>query len=187
MFFLLYFFSLAQSMAIFHQTRLTLWHVLYFHQCLVATFVSLTRPLKGILLCPSPIPANTMVTEMRLDLTLRNLSVMTGRTRGTRNDVGSVVVYSRCCSVAVVASARWHQVVTVHQCTRVSGGYSAPENLSIRCCSTTVSANKAKHRLHQVLQCTRELHQVATERLVPNTCLTARHDSPKPDPPTDNK
>ena len=127
------------------------------------------------------------VTEMSLDLTLRNLSVMTGRTRGTRNDVGSVVVCSRCCSVAVVASARWHQVVAVHQCTRVSGGYSAPENLSIRCCSTTVSANKAKHRLHQVLQCTRELHQVATERLVPNTCLTARHDSPKPDPPTDNK
>ena len=136
-------------------TRHGLWYVLYFHQCLVATFVSLTRPLKGILLCPSPIPANTMVTEMRLDLTLRNLSVMTGRTRGTRNDVGSVVACSRCCSVAVVASARWHQVVTVHQCTRVSGGYSAPENLSIRCCSTTVSANKAKHRLHQVLQCTR--------------------------------
>ena len=46
-FFLLYFFSLAQIVAIFHQKRLTLRHVLYFNQCLVATFVSLTRPLRN--------------------------------------------------------------------------------------------------------------------------------------------
>ena len=80
------------------------------------------------------------VTVDGLKATMRNLSVMTNRSRRMRDDVGAVVACATvchwqcarlCCIVVVVASARWHQVATVHNCT--SGCTSALNGNSALC------------------------------------------------------
>ena len=107
----------------------------------------------------------------------RNLSVMTG---GDQEDEGRCWGSCSRCSL---------QCCSCCFCQVAPGGYSVTlhHRAPVKKC-TMYTSRWLHYTIYQWLQqsgavCTRW----RPRGLVPNTCPTARHDSPKPDPPIDNK